>query len=122
MQVRSRISFQDKGLVERGFTLIELLVVIVILGILAAVVVFAVSGITNKGNKSACEIETRTVNTAVQSYYAQNNAWPAGPSATQLFTQLNSAGLLQQSAPGATASYTPSYDTTSHEFSASCPS
>jgi len=120
--VRSRINFQDKGLVERGFTLIELLVVIVILGILAAVVVFAVSGITNKGNKSACEIETRTVNTAVQSYYAQNNGWPAGPSAALLFTQLSTAGLLQQNAPGATSAYTPSYDAASHVFSASCPS
>ena len=38
---------------------------IVILGILAAVVVFAVGGITNKGKQSACKIEVRTVNTAL---------------------------------------------------------
>ena len=34
---------------ESGFTLVELLVVIVILGILAAIVVFSVRGITDKG-------------------------------------------------------------------------
>ena len=34
---------------ESGFTLIELLIVIVILGILAAIVVFSVQGITDRG-------------------------------------------------------------------------
>ena len=49
---------------------------IVILGILAAVVVFAVGGITNTSKTSACKIEVRTINTATQAYYAQNNAYP----------------------------------------------
>ena len=39
---------------DKGFTLVELLIVIVILGILATIVVFAVRGITDKGQKSAC--------------------------------------------------------------------
>ena len=43
---------------------------IVILGVLAAVVVFAVGGITDKGKSSACKIEVRTVNTATQAFYA----------------------------------------------------
>ena len=119
--MRSRIDFKDKNLVERGFTLIELLVVIVILGILAAVVVFAVNGITNKGESSSCQIEVRTVNTAVQSYYAQNNTWPAATDSASLFTALNTANLLQQNKAGATASYSPTYNTTTHLFSASCP-
>ena len=38
---------------DKGFTLVELLIVIVILGILATVTVFAVRGITDKGQTSA---------------------------------------------------------------------
>ncbi len=56
---------------EGGFTLIELLVVIIILGILAAVVVFAVGGIGDKGQASACTIDERTMRTAEEAYSAQ---------------------------------------------------
>jgi prepilin-type N-terminal cleavage/methylation domain-containing protein len=49
---------------DEGFTLIELLIVIIILGILATVVVFAVAGIRDSGDKSACEAELRSVETA----------------------------------------------------------
>ena len=55
---------------ESGFTLIELLVVIIILGILAAVVVFAVSGINDKGQASSCKIDTRTLRTAEEAFFA----------------------------------------------------
>ena len=55
---------------ESGFTLIELLVVIVILGILAAVVVFAVSGISDKGQSSACAIDSRTLKTGEEAFFA----------------------------------------------------
>lgn len=59
---------------ESGFTLVELLVVIVILGILAAVVVFAVGGINDKGQGSACEIDARTIRTAEEAYFAEPTA------------------------------------------------
>ena len=63
---------------ESGFTLIELLIVIVILGILAAIVVFAVGGITDRGTKSACKSTVATINTASEAYYAKNNAYAGG--------------------------------------------
>ncbi len=111
----SRVNFEDKNLIQRGFTLVELLVVIVILGVLAAVVVFAVGGITNTSKSSACQIEVRTINTATQAYYANNGStsYPPGPTAALLITQLQAANLLSSgtgsasSSPTQLASYTP---------------
>ena len=62
---------------DKGFTLVELLIVIVILGILATVTVFAVRGITDKGKQNSCAVEKKTIETAIESYYAQNGAAPA---------------------------------------------
>ena len=60
---------------QEGFTLIELLIVIVILGILAAVVVFAVGGITDRGNESACAADKKTLEVAQEAYYAKNSEY-----------------------------------------------
>jgi prepilin-type N-terminal cleavage/methylation domain-containing protein len=60
---------------DKGFTLTELLVVIAILGILAAVVVFAVGGINDKGKDSACKTEKQTLQTAEEAYYAKHNSY-----------------------------------------------
>ena len=62
---------------EKGFTLIELLIVIVILGVLAGIVVFAVGGVTNRGATAACKSDVTSVATAAEAYYAQNGTYPA---------------------------------------------
>ena len=62
---------------EGGFTLIELMIVIVILGVLAAIVVFAVGGITDRGQASRCQANIKTTEVAVEAYYAKNSAYPA---------------------------------------------
>ncbi len=76
---------------DKGFTLVELLIVIVILGILATVTVFAVRGITDQGQESACEADHQTLTVALEAYYAQegNTAGDAADEAT-----LIAAGLL----------------------------
>lgn len=61
---------------ERGFTLIELLMVIVILGVLAGIVVFAVNGITDRGDVAACESDKKTTEIALEAYYANNDQYP----------------------------------------------
>lgn len=57
---------------QDGFTLIELLVVIVILGVLAAIVVFSVRGIGDKGRKSAVAADAATLRTAEESFCAKH--------------------------------------------------
>ncbi|MFQ6144214.1 type IV pilin protein [Streptomyces seoulensis] len=60
---------------EAGFTLIELLVVIVILGVLAAIVVFSVRGINDKGQGAACKTDKSTIDTAEEAYFATNGKY-----------------------------------------------
>jgi prepilin-type N-terminal cleavage/methylation domain-containing protein len=59
-----------------GFTLIELLIVIVVLGILAAVVVFALGGVSSQSAVAACNADAKTVQTAVAAYDAQTGNEP----------------------------------------------
>jgi prepilin-type N-terminal cleavage/methylation domain-containing protein len=86
--MKDRIGRLKVGRGQAGFTLIELLVVITILGILAAVVVFSVGGINNRGENAACQTDETTLRTAQEAYYAQNNKY--ADSATTLRT----AGFL----------------------------
>lgn len=75
---------------EDGFTLIELLIVIVILGVLAAIVVFSVRGITDTGEEAACKANEKTARTAIEAYYANagNGTYPAA------LSDVVGAGLL----------------------------
>ena len=77
-----------KSVIEQGFTLVELLIVIVILGILAGIVVFAVGNLTSNAKSNACATEKSTIITADEAYKAQNASYTntAG---------LVSAGLLK---------------------------
>jgi prepilin-type N-terminal cleavage/methylation domain-containing protein len=58
---------------DKGFTLVELLIVIVILGILATVTVFAVRGITDRGQENACDVDQRTLDTSIEAFYARTD-------------------------------------------------
>jgi prepilin-type N-terminal cleavage/methylation domain-containing protein len=61
---------------DEGFTLIELLLVIIILGVLAAVVVFSVAGISDRGNTSACKATQAAISTASEAYFAKHGTYP----------------------------------------------
>jgi prepilin-type N-terminal cleavage/methylation domain-containing protein len=67
---------------ESGFTLIELLIVIVVLGILAATVVFALSGVTSQSATAACQSDAKSYEVAVAAYADS----PSNPGNTQAST------------------------------------
>jgi general secretion pathway protein G len=62
---------------DDGFTLVELLIVIIILGVLAGIVVFSVQAFQNRGETAACKADFKSVETALEAYYAQNSDYPA---------------------------------------------
>ena len=89
--LKSSEEFAQKNIIEKGFTLIELLVVIIILGILAAVVIFAIGNTKDNANKAACKTELSTIETAIAAYNT-DEANTTQPSTAQL---IGSAGYLK---------------------------
>lgn len=86
---------------EEGFTLIELLIVIIVLGILAAIVVFAVAGTKKDAVASTCKTDQKSIELSAESVLAKK------PGATALTNVLAAdlddptvGGLLKAPASG----------------------
>jgi prepilin-type N-terminal cleavage/methylation domain-containing protein len=83
---------------DDGFTMIEILIVVVVLGILAAVVIFALGGLTGKTAVAACEADGATIATAIADFNAQNPG-----------TNLTMSGLLNGTTANGNSPYIQSW-------------
>jgi prepilin-type N-terminal cleavage/methylation domain-containing protein len=105
---------------ENGFTLTELLITIVILGVLAGIVVFAVGAFTNDGKTVACQTDRKNVEVAVDAFYAKTGAFPAGADDATRIGVLVTSGYLKE-APSTTHGYTITLTTGGVVGPATCP-
>src|SRR5438309_786508 len=64
---------------QGGFTLVELLVVIAILGILAAIVLFNISGVNASAACNSMRTDGATIQGAADLYYNNRAVYPVGP-------------------------------------------
>ena len=63
---------------ENGFTLIELLIAIVVVGILTAVAIVGIAGLTDNGKTAACSATSDAAKAAQAVYYSNHNGvYPA---------------------------------------------
>ncbi|GGN61229.1 pilus assembly protein PilA [Actinoplanes lobatus] len=81
---------------DEGFTLIELLIVVVVIGVLSGIIVFGVSAFKDEGKKATCQSNQKTVEVAVQAYYAKNGSYTAS------LAELKSKGFLKSEPAGIT--------------------
>jgi prepilin-type N-terminal cleavage/methylation domain-containing protein len=101
---------------QGGFTLVELLVVIAILGILAAIVLFNISGVNASAACNAMKTDGATIQNAVDLYFYNKALYPDTPADVALppgpvngdtvnIGRLLTSNLLHQ-APPATEAFT----------------
>jgi prepilin-type N-terminal cleavage/methylation domain-containing protein len=62
---------------QQGFTFYELVIVIVAIGILAAIVISAYSGIQAKSRNAQRQTDIQAVQTQLEAFYSQNGYYPS---------------------------------------------
>ncbi len=82
---------------DKGFTLIELLVVIAVIGLLSTIAVIALGNARKKANDAVRLSDIQQIQTALEFYYTEHNAYPSPHEKAALgidtVSCLNSAGL-----------------------------
>jgi prepilin-type N-terminal cleavage/methylation domain-containing protein len=61
---------------EKGFTIVELLIVIIVIGILAAIIIVAYNGVTNKAKATKSQAAATTLIKKAEAYNAMVGTYP----------------------------------------------
>lgn len=84
---------------DEGFTLIELLIVIIILGILAAIVVFAIGNTREDAVVSSCKTDAKSIQLSLEAQKTKTGKYPTAQANALAPTD----GALLRTWPGAAA-------------------
>lgn len=74
-----------------GFTLVEILIVVLTLGLLAAIVVFAIGGTRSDSVSSVCRSDVRAIQTAAEAVYTTSGSYPGTSSGLLASAHTNSS-------------------------------
>ncbi len=99
---------------RKGLTLIELLVVVIILGALAAIAIPRISANAAVARERACLTNIATMNTQIELYFSEEEAWPA-----TLATVTGSTDYFPDGEPNCPSDGTYSWDANTHRVSCS---
>lgn len=78
---------------ERGFTLIELMIVVAIIAILAGILIPNFVNARSQAQTAACESNLRSIATALELYYADNQIYPTATAAAVAPALLTANGV-----------------------------
>lgn len=87
---------------QKGFTIVELLIVIVVIGILAAIVIVAYNGVTQRANTSAAKGNAESVKKVAEVMNADTGNYPSGAAAGDVITSLNTGSTTSRIPNGVT--------------------
>ena len=80
---------------QKGFTIVELLIVIVVIGILAALVLNAFSGVQAKARDTKRQTDIRAISSQLEAWYngGGNGSYPLNNALTDSYAQTNFPGF-----------------------------
>lgn len=91
---------------DGGFTIVELLIVVVIIGILAAIVIVAYNGITNRAKAAKAHSLASTVVKKLEAYNAEVTGYPAALSTLTSSSNSSKSYYIPSSEVASTANST----------------